>query len=175
MKYRKILMKYNAYLKVLFSLVKNIKSDISVVKNINFSMTSAFFIIWFCFTSHYARRYMSNGMIHIQRSCREFARAFNKFSLVESWILVRWSSGSRYIVRWKAVVRWPSAVRCICCHWTMYPKNSFQPIKICLRHAQIRGMTTGIVSHCIMCTSEFQRQVTFLFVNKNIKCGYSFT
>ena len=29
---------------------------------------------------------MSNGMIHIQRPCSEFARAFNKFSLVEFWI-----------------------------------------------------------------------------------------
>ena len=175
MKYRKILMKYNAYLKVLFSLVKTIKSDISVVENINFWMTSAFFIIWFCFTSHYARRYMSNGMKHLQRPCREFVRAFNKFSLVESWILDRWSSGSRYIVRWNAVVRWPSAVRCICCHWTMYPNNNFQPIRICLPHAQIRGMTIGhsIALHNVHL--ELQRQVTSLFVNKNIKCGYSFS
>ena len=30
---------------------------------------------------------MSNGMIHVQRSFREFARALNKFWLVESWCL----------------------------------------------------------------------------------------
>ena len=89
---------------------------------------------------------MSNGMTHIQLQCREFARAFNKLWLFESWILDRRSSSSRYIVRWKAVVRWPSAVRCICCHWTMYQKKkkrNFQPIRICLPHAQIRGMTVG--------------------------------
>ena len=95
---------------------------------------------------HYARRYMSNGMVHIQRSFREFVCAFNKFWLVESWFFDTWSSGSRYITQWKAVVRWPSAVQCICCHWTMYPKINFQPIRICLTHVQIRGMNVGHVS-----------------------------
>ena len=85
---------------------------------------------------------------------------FNTFWLVESWFFDRWSSGSRYIAQWKAVVRWPSAVRCICCHWTMYPKINFHPIRICLTHAQIRGMTVGrilttkIVSPCIVCISK---------------------
>ena len=56
---------------------------------------------------------MSNGMIHVQRPFRELAGAFNKCWLLESWFLDTWSSGSRYIVQWKAVVRWPSAVRCL--------------------------------------------------------------
>ena len=60
MKYRKILMKYNAYLKeVIFSLVKkkeeNIKSDISLLKNINFWMTSALL----CLTSELQTRVTS--------------------------------------------------------------------------------------------------------------------
>ena len=59
-----------------------------------------------------------------------------------------WFSGSRYIIQWKAVVHWPSAVRCISCHWTTYPKINFQPIRICLKHTQIRRMTVGHVSFC---------------------------
>ena len=48
--------------------------------------------------------------------------------------------------QWKAVVHWPSAVWCTCCYWTMYPKKTFQPIRICLMHMQIHGMTVGRVS-----------------------------
>ena len=48
-------------------------------------------------TTHYARRYMSNGMIHVQRSFREIACALNKFIFVESWFLDTRSSGRRYI------------------------------------------------------------------------------
>ena len=175
MKYRKILMKYNAYLKVLFSLVKNIKSDISVVENINFWMTSAFFIIWFCFTSHYARRYMSNGMIHIQRPCREFARAFNKFSLVESWIWIDGpvaadtSYGERLLFVGLPLCDVSAATGpCI-------QKTTFNRSEFVYRTRKNAEWPLDIVSHCIMCTSELQRQVTSLFVNKNIKCGYSFS
>ena len=39
-----------------------------------------------------------------------------------------------------------STVRCICCRWTLYPKINFQPIRTCLTHAQIFGMTVGHVS-----------------------------
>ena len=39
-----------------------------------------------------------------------------------------------------------STVRCICCRWTLYPKINFQPIRKCLTHEQIRGMTVGHVS-----------------------------
>ena len=47
------------------------------------------------------RRYMSNGMVHVQRSFREIARVLNKFWLVESWFLdTRRSNGSRYIAQW---------------------------------------------------------------------------
>ena len=96
---------------------------------------------------------MSNGMIHIQRSFCEFARAFNKFWLVESWFLDMWSSGRSFIAQWTAVVRWLSAVQCICCHWTMFPKINFQPIRICLTHAQIHGMTVEHVSlHSVRCS-----------------------
>ena len=40
--------KVKTFQKVLFSLVKNIKSVISLVKNINFWMTSAFSISFLC-------------------------------------------------------------------------------------------------------------------------------
>ena len=47
--------------------------------------------------THYARRYLSNGMIHVQQSFRESVRALNKFWSVESWFLDTRSSSSRYI------------------------------------------------------------------------------
>ena len=47
--------------------------------------------------THYARRYTSNGMIHVQHSFREIARELNKFWLVESWFLDTRSSGSIYV------------------------------------------------------------------------------
>ena len=106
------------------------------------------------------RRYTSNGMIHVQRSFREIARALNKFWLVESWFLDTKSSGSRCIAQWNNfrpiriqdtgcllaswLVKNCSTVRC--CHWTLYPKINFQPIRICLTHAQFCGMTVGHVS-----------------------------
>ena len=43
-----------------------------------------------------------------------------------------------------------STVRCICCRWTLYPKINFQSIRTCLTHAQIRRMTVGHVSLCIV-------------------------
>ena len=55
--------------------------------------------------THYARRYMSSGMIHVQRSFLELPRVFNKFWLVESWFLDTWSNDSRYIIQWKKVNR----------------------------------------------------------------------
>ena len=55
--------------------------------------------------AHCARQYMSNGMIHVQQSFRETARALhvNKFRLVESWFLDTRSSGNRYIPQWNNV------------------------------------------------------------------------
>ena len=38
---------------------------------------------------HYARQYMSNGMIHVQWSVVEFACVFNKFWLVESFFCIQ--------------------------------------------------------------------------------------
>ena len=52
---------------------------------------------WYTAFTHYARRYMSNGMIHVQWSFREIARALNKFWLVESWFLDTRSSDSGMI------------------------------------------------------------------------------
>ena len=39
------------------------------------------------------------------------------------------------------------AMRCICRRWTLYPKINFQPIRTCLTHTQVRGMTVGQVSY----------------------------
>ena len=39
-----------------------------------------------------------------------------------------------------------SSVQCICYRWTFYPKIKLQPIRTCLMHAQICGMTVGHVS-----------------------------
>ena len=111
--------------------------------------------------SHYARRYRSNRMIHIQQLFREFARALNKFWLVENWFLDTRSSGSRYITveRFSTnqnpghrispsvwLVENRSTVWCTCCRWTLYPKINFQPIRACLTHTQFRGITVGHVS-----------------------------
>ena len=49
--------------------------------------------------THYARRYMSNGMIHVQQSFRKIACALNKFLLVDSCFLDTRSSDSRYNFR----------------------------------------------------------------------------
>ena len=67
--------------------------------------------------SYLARRYMSNGMIHIQRPFRKFELVLDKFWLVERCFLDTRSSEGRYIALWKVIVRWPSTVRCICFHW----------------------------------------------------------
>ena len=83
---------------------------------------------------HYARRYISNGMIHVQRLFREIAHG-NDFRPV------------RYTISpivWRVENR--STVRRVCCRWTLYPKINFQPIRTCLMHAQIRGTTVGHVS-----------------------------
>ena len=50
----------------------------------NWQMPRLIWVFTGCTSAHYARRYMSNGMIHVQQSFREFAHAFNKFWLVES-------------------------------------------------------------------------------------------
>ena len=46
------------------------------------------------------------------------------------------------MVQWQQIQRTVKgycslAFRCICCHWTMYPKTNFQPIRICLPHAHV--------------------------------------
>ena len=53
-------------------------------------------------------------------------------------------------------------------------ENNYQSIRICLPHAQIRGMTVG---HSIALHNAHFRssEAGNLFVNKNIKCGYSFS
>ena len=65
--------------------------------------------------SHYAKRYMSNGMIHIQRS---FCSSRRVLSISSDWLKVAFldarSSEGRYIALWKVIVRWSSTVRCIC-------------------------------------------------------------
>ena len=106
---------------------------------------------------------MSKEMINVQRSFHEIARALNKLLLAESRFLDTKSSGCRYIAQWNnfrpvriydtgclLAFDWSnlnrSTVRCIYCHWTLYPKINIQPIRTCLTHAQIRGMTVGHVS-----------------------------
>ena len=99
---------------------------------------------------------MSNGIIHIQRSFREFARTLDKFWLVESCFLDTLSSEGTYIALWKVIVRWSSTVRCICLHWDKYQKINFQPIRTCLMYARIREWpldmyhSVGHVSPCIV-------------------------
>ena len=96
-----------------------------------------------CQLTHYARRYMSNGVIHIQRSFREFVRAFNKFWLVESRFLNTWSC---------RIVKSCCSLAFRCAMYLLpldhVSKNQFQPVRICLTHAQIHGMTAGHVSFC---------------------------
>ena len=103
---------------------------------------------------------MSNRRIHVQHSFCEFARALNKFWSVESWFLDTWSSGSSYIAQWKANKQWLFTVLCICCHWTMYPKNQLSTNQNLLdAHANSRNdrwldtmyHSVGHVSPCIVC------------------------
>ena len=119
----------------------------------------------------------ANGMIHVQRSFREIARALNKFWLVESWFLDTRSIGSRYIAQWtifdqsESRIQSPSVwlvencstVRCICCRWTLYPKINFQPIRTCLTHVQFRGMTVGHVSFRWTCIVLHSAQICPLY------------
>ena len=46
------------------------------------------------------------------------------------------------MVQWQQIQRTVKgccslAFRCICCHWTMYQKTNFQPIRMCLPHAHV--------------------------------------
>ena len=68
-----------------------------------------YMIIWA--KTHYARRYMFNGMTHIQWSSREFARSLDKFWFVESWFLDTRPSEGSYIAQWKTTMT---------CHSAMY-------------------------------------------------------
>ena len=55
------------------------------------------------YVSHYARRYRSNGMIHVQLSFRETARALNKFRLkVDFW---QNTFSTKYKVQWQQIHR----------------------------------------------------------------------
>ena len=96
---------------------------------------------------------MYNRMIHIPWSFNKFACVCFLQVLV-GWKLifeymVQWSR-YMYIVQWKAVVCWPSAV------WCIVSKYQLPPIRICLMHAQIRGMTIGhsIALHRCRCFSQ---------------------
>ena len=109
--------------------------------------------------SHYARRYMSNGMI-LQWSFRKIARALNKFQLVDSWFLDTRSSSSRYITQWNDFQ--PTR--------TLYPKINIQPIRTCLMRAQFRRMTFRHVSFrwtCITLHSVHKRTLNLWNVMEN--------
>ena len=75
-------------------------------------------------------------------------------------VLIGWKLIFGYKVQWQQIHRtverdlvYPgfwlvencSTVRCIGCHWTLYPKINFQPIRTCLTRTQFRGMTVGHV------------------------------
>ena len=100
---------------------------------------------------HYARRYMFNGMIHIQRSFREFASALDKFWMAESWFLIL---GSVKADTWHR--GWPTNTDIPQCDVSVFTgssiqKSNFQPIRTCLTHARIPGMTVGYVSYRWTC------------------------
>ena len=120
--------------------------------------------------SHYARQYMSNGMIHAQRSFSEIARALSSDWLkVDFWISqkVQWQQIHRTVEQFSTnqalgdilyprfwLVENFSSMQCICFHWTLYPKINFQPIRTCLTHAQWpldMYHSVGHVSPCIVC------------------------
>ena len=48
-----------------------------IIESPNLNKVRTFYYYFHRHTSHYARQYMSNGMIHAQRSFREFARGVN--------------------------------------------------------------------------------------------------
>ena len=47
------------------------------------------------------------------------------------------------------------------CGWTLYPKINIQPIRICLTHAQICGMTVGHVSFRWTCIALHSVLIVF--------------
>ena len=70
--------------------LRKMKSAIISWAGSNFYLHSQSFSAWFITfaekqLSHYARRYMSSRLIHVQQSFREIAYAFNKLWLVECW------------------------------------------------------------------------------------------
>ena len=116
--------------------------------------------------THYARRYMSNGMIHAKRLFREFARVLTKFWLAENWFLNTRSSDSRYIAQWNDFrpiarrhhISWiPIGRKSFHCamYLLLFPKINFQPIRSCLTYAQFRGMTVGHVSFRWTCIALY--------------------
>ena len=91
---------------------------------------------------------MSSGRIHVQKS-------FRKFWLVESWYLDTRSSGRRYIAQQKTNEQQPFTVWCFCCHWTMYPKFNFQPIRTWFVEWSLDMYhSIGHVLPCIVCYSR---------------------
>ena len=63
----------------------------------------------------------------------------------ESWFLDTRPSEGRYIPQWKTNEQWPSSVMYLL---SLDPvsKNQLSPIRTCLMHVQIHGMTVGYVS-----------------------------
>ena len=118
-----------------------------VLQNLNFYFNAYQCGEKYIVTSLYARRYMSSGMIHVQRSFCELACALNKFRLVESLNFgykVQWQQIHPTVERFLTnqtlgdilypgfwLVENCSTVWCICWHWTLYPKINFQPIRTC--------------------------------------------
>ena len=113
----------------------------------------------------------SNGMIHVQLSLWNCACV--------KQVLIGWTLIFAYKVQWQQIHRtveqfstnqnpgytmspsvWLvencSIAGCICCHWTLYPKINFQPMRTCLMHMQIQWGAVGHVPFrwnlpCIVC------------------------
>ena len=122
--------------------------------------------------SHYARWYMSNGMIHVQRSFREFARAFNKFWLVESWFLdtrsykVIWQQIHRTVEQFSTnqtpgekKARWTKLKT----DWNIYKDIQRNHQTTCrnARNSYVREMVTAITIHVIFSCTQIGRSAIF--------------
>ena len=120
----------------------------------------------------YTRRYMSNGIIHVQQSFGKFAKKLifgykvkrqQIHCTVERFSANQMLGDILYPGFW--LVENCSTLRCICCRWTLYPKINFQRIGTCLTHVQFCGMTVGHLSYrwtCIALHSVCRRSQVWL-------------